>query len=109
MLLPRRRHAYIPEPKLTRYLLAPSHPVGGPKARFFIAHGFNEDRPASLGNGLLRIARQNEVRGTEETPHGTKYIVEGLLNTPRGTTVNVRTVWIADERGRPRFVTAYPS
>jgi len=41
--------------------------------------------------------------------HGTKYVVDGLITTPSGDQVKLRTVWIVDEgQNNPRFVTAYP-
>ena len=40
MKLPNAENAYVPEPKVTGYLLDPTHPVGGSKARFFLAFGF---------------------------------------------------------------------
>lgn len=109
MLLPNRERAYIPQPKLTRYLLSLSHPVGKSKALFFHAHGFDAENPDLLEEGLLQIAREGEIRETERTPHGTKHVVDGSMKTPRGTMVRVRTVWIMDDDGNPRFVTAYPA
>lgn len=110
MLLPNRQQAFVAERKLTHYLLSLSHPVGGPKARFFRGHGFTKETSALLKEELLQLARKNEVRAEEATPHGTKYVVEGLIDTPHGTTVAVRTVWMIErERSAPRFVTAYPA
>lgn len=42
MRVPNRDHAYVPERKLTGYLLSRSHPVGTSKARFFRGLGFDE-------------------------------------------------------------------
>ena len=42
MKIPNANAAFVPPEKLTGYLLALAHPVGGPKARFFRAHGFDE-------------------------------------------------------------------
>lgn len=109
MQLPHRERAYVPTPKLTRYLLSLSHPVGKSKARFFHAHGFGVEDADLLEKQLLHIAREGEVQETEKTPHGTKHAVEGSMKTPRGTTIHVRTVWMMDADGRPRFVTAYPA
>jgi hypothetical protein len=44
------------------------------------------------------------------SPHGDKYIIEGVLETPRGTSPRIRTVWILETgETHPRFVTAYPA
>jgi hypothetical protein len=41
--------------------------------------------------------------------YGTKYVIDGMIETPDNIAVQVRTVWIIEEgEDRPRFVTAYP-
>lgn len=42
-MLPNAEDAYIPWEKLTDYLLSETHAVGKAKARFFRAHGYNEN------------------------------------------------------------------
>ena len=38
-----------------------------------------------------------------------QYVLDGALLAPRGTLLQVRTVWIIDAgEGTPQFVTAYP-
>jgi hypothetical protein len=110
MKLPARDRAHVPERKLIGYLLSLSHPVGGPKARFFRRHGFDDSRADLLREEFLGIAKRADVTGTEETAYGTKYILDGSVTTPRGENVAVRTVWMIEDRGpeAPRFVTAYP-
>ena len=50
-----------------------------------------------------------DVREVIESPYGTKYILEGGVETPAGRIVQVRTVWIIDAgQDHSRFVTAYP-
>jgi hypothetical protein len=110
MLLPGRESAYIPPEKLAGYLLSETHALGREKARFFRAHGYNDDNIRKLEQGLLAIAREGAVLKEVVSIHGTKYVVEGTLATPRGTTVSVRTIWIVEQaEKRPRFVTAYPA
>ena len=109
MKLPNRETAYIPPPKLVNYLLSPSHPVGGSKARFFRSAGFDETNAASLEQALIDIARSEDVTEVEHTRHGMKYTVEGDLQTPAKGVRRIRTIWIIDVgQERPRFVTAYP-
>jgi hypothetical protein len=109
MRLPNADKAYVPPRKLLDYLLSPSHPVGGPKARFFLSAGFDDANVSALAHGLIEIALSGEVTEVEQTTHGTKYAVEGVLQTPAGGPKAIRTVWIIDEGGEsPRFVTAYP-
>jgi hypothetical protein len=109
MRLPNAEKAYVPPRKLLDYLLSPSHPVGGPKARFFRSAGFDDANVSSLEQGLIELARSGEVAEIEQTPHGTKYAVEGVLETPARGPRRIRTLWIIDAGGEsPRFVTAYP-
>jgi hypothetical protein len=51
-----------------------------------------------------------EVESVITSPHGTKYIIDGLLQGTIGIQARIRTVWIIDiGEERPRFVTAYPA
>ena len=86
-----------------------THPVGSAKAGFFRGHGYHDDNLELLADGLLQIARSEEIQDTAETPFGVKYVVDGPLQTPAGPLVRIRTVWII-ETGEtdPRFVTAFP-
>ena len=44
-----------------------------------------------------------------ESAHGSKYIIDGLLQALKGRIGLVRTVWIREPRKeRPRLITAYP-
>ena len=63
-----------------------------------------------LEEGLLTIARTEEVHEQVSSPHGEKYVVDGSLPTPSSGSVRVRTIWIIEpDVGYPRFVTAYPA
>lgn len=109
MKLPRSDKATIPRKKLENYLLSATHPVGGPKARFFHRHGFTRTDASTLEAGLLRIGREEEVSEVQRVSHGTKYVIDAELETPAGRTVLVRTIWIIEEEeDPPRLVTAYP-
>lgn len=109
MKLPNRESAYIPSPKLHEYLLSNTHSVGRWKARFFRALGFNETNVDVLEQRLLSIAHSEDVKDVVTSAHGTKYVIEGLLQTMAGNLMQIRTVWIVDvDQDHPRFVTAYP-
>ncbi|HEY3762476.1 MAG TPA: hypothetical protein VGN23_12080 [Verrucomicrobiae bacterium] len=109
MKLPNVELAIVPERKVKLYLLNPSHPVGGSKALFFLQFGFTTTEWLQLANGLLQLARENEVVETEMTKHGRRYVVEERLNAPDGTSLKIRTAWYIDVAGAPpRFVTAHP-
>jgi hypothetical protein len=107
--IPNREKAYVSARKLREYLLSETHAIGKAKARFFRALGFNENNLGLLELELIAIARRKSVKETVRTPFGIKYIVDGVMSTPVGTSAKVRTIWIVESNDkRPRFVTAYP-
>jgi hypothetical protein len=109
MILPRAEAAEITEEKVKGYLLNPDHPDGVSKARFFVSMGFTAESWLVLAEAFRCLATATAVTKRIETDHGTKYIVDGKIETPSGRSPIVRTVWIID-RGREiaRLVTAYP-
>ncbi len=79
------------------------------QAKFFRGLGFDESNVAILEQGLIEIAKAGQIAETVPSGYGVKYIVDGLITTPFGGQVRVRTVWIVDKgQDSPRFVTAYP-
>ena len=109
MKLPNRESVYIPSSKLVDYLLSRTHAVGKSKARFFRKFGFDETNVDILEQDLKKIAQKNEITQQVSVFHGEKYIIDGVLETPIGRNMNIRTVWIIEkDEINPRFVTAYP-
>jgi hypothetical protein len=109
MKLPHGGEAVVPLRKLTEYLLSESHLVGSSKAAFFRNLGIDQDRVEVLKKALLTIARDENVVEDVSSPHGIKYVVNGVIETPSGVAATVRTIWIIESgQDRPRFVTAYP-
>src|SRR3990172_2817742 len=109
MKLPDKEKAYIPLLKIKDYLLSETHPIGKSKAKFFRSLGFNELNIDLLKQGLLTIAQIEDVKEAVSSTHGVKYLIDGLLQTPVGDTIMIRTIWIIDKgQTRPRFVTTYP-
>ena len=55
------------------------------------------------------IAQNTQVADSERSLYGTKYMIDGVLDTPNGVMIRIRTIWII-EKGQetPRFITAYP-
>lgn len=110
MKLPNREKAFVPKAKIVDYLLSESHPVGGSKAKFFRAFGFNESNTDLLEQGLLSLAANVEVKQVKEAERGTKYVLVGEVQTPIGRTITIATVWMVElNQSNPRFVTAYPA
>jgi hypothetical protein len=109
MELPNKSRAYVPPEKIRDYLLSETHAVGKSKAGYFRSYGFNNDSANQLQRGLLAIAHAGQVVSAETSPHGTKYIIDGGLETPKGVMIRVRTIWIIEKgQDSPRFITAYP-
>jgi len=107
--LPNHEQATIPKAKITKYLLSTTHRRGRNKARVFMALGFTASDWHALETALQRHTAEHEVRKIEDSQFGTRYTVEGPIQTPNGRTPTIRSVWFI-ERGEtvPRFVTAYP-
>jgi hypothetical protein len=109
MKLPHHNLAVVPRTKVTNYLLSSTHVWGRHKAAFFAAIGFSAKRPEELIAALQRHAAANDVAKTEVTLFGTRYVIEGIMEGPKGRTANLRAVWfLAAEGDVPCFVTAYP-
>ncbi len=110
MQLPNGLQAYIPSEKLSAYLLSETHAVGKAKAMFFRALGFNENNMHVLEHALLTLAHSAPVQEVVPSPHGVKYVIEGMLTIPGGISPRICTVWILETgETNPRFVTAYPA
>lgn len=109
MKLPNVDQADVPLEKITSYLLNTGHDEGRGKALFFLHVGFSVEQWAVLAQTLLRHAQEHEVVKAETTRFGTRYVIEGAMQTPNGRIVQIRSVWsIAQHESNPRLVTAYP-
>lgn len=87
-----------------QYLLSQAHPVGRHKARFFSAFGFRLAEWQELESALCRHAVDHEVARVEETPFGSKYVVDGPLQGADGRKPYLRTVWFIESgRDSPYF------
>lgn len=95
--------------KITEYLLCTSHPDGGSKAAFFAKFGFKMENWKILAESLRKQGVSNPVVKIMESAYGTRYNIDGLLETPDGRNPKVRTVWIIEkEKTVPRLITAHP-
>lgn len=107
--MPNSANADIPDLKLTGYLLSETHPDGMAKARLLRSAGYNQRNSDTLKQDLLAIARNGLVTDVISNEYGTKYVVDGELNSPDGIVLQMRTIWIvAVGQVRPRLVTLYP-
>lgn len=97
----------VDESKIVSYLLSRSNGQG--KAAFFIGFGFRPEVWGEFAEALKAQARANPVAVMVDSPYGTRYSVDGALQTSSGRRLMVRTVWIL-ERGSEqlRLITAHP-
>ena len=89
MKLPNLEAAVVPEEKIIGYLLSATHRDGRHKAAFFLSFGFAAGAPETLRAALLNHAAEHEVSKAESTPFGTRYVVEGTIETPLGRTPKI--------------------
>lgn len=109
MKLPNYKHAVAPREKVVDYLLSTTHRDGRHKAAFFTAFGFSDKCWEDLADALRRHASDHKVAKSEDSPFGTRYVVEGIMVMADGRDALLRTVWFIDTGAdTPRFVTAYP-
>lgn len=109
MKLPNAELAVVTEQKVAHYLLNPAHPDNGGKAEFFGKLGFRRAAWETLAKALRALARTAVVTSHAESPHGTKYVMIGRIESPDGKAAMVRTIWIVDSgQTAARLVTAYP-
>jgi len=109
MRVPGARFALVDERKVKEYPLAPSHPDGASKARFFSTFGFRRETWRWLATALRQHVADQHFERRVASQHGVKYIVRGALRASGRSSPQVITVWIvARGERRPRFVTAYP-
>ena len=105
--LPFANKAHIDESKVTDYLLNPAKSRG--KAGFFLRFGFTPENWQTMARALADHGRSGRGFAIVESEHGSRYSVDGPLDTPSGRQPAVRTVWIVEHGAeRPRLVTAHP-
>lgn len=95
--------------KVVEYLLSVSNSRG--KAQFFIRFGFNAETWQVLADALIARARSCTVVSEVESSYGTRYSVDGTIDTPSGRvpSPHVRTVWIWEPgTTHLRLITAHP-
>ena len=84
MKLPNAENARVEEQKIVGYLLCESHPDGAGKAEFFSKFGFRAEEWHVLAEELKKHGQRYSVRNCVESEHGTRYIIDGEIETPTG-------------------------
>ncbi len=109
MILPHLENAVVPPEKLTQYILSTTREDGAGKAAFFDAFGCVATNWPALAKALLNHVAEHGIMAEEETPFGTRYIVEGPLTALDGRRPNLRSVrFIETGSDIPRFIADYP-
>jgi hypothetical protein len=106
--LPKERQ--IDKSKLVDYLLHPVNSRG--KLGLFSSYGFGQSNWEVLRDSLLEHAETHPVCEQIASRFGTKYIVNGVLNTPseRQPLPVMTAVWQQDAGAiGVRLITAYPT
>ncbi len=99
----------INDRKIGGYLLNTEHREGGDKARFFLARGFSRACQDPFLASLFAHGRPSHLVGEKVTEFGTKFVYEGPMAMPDGSTWRIRSVWHRPSGETRRFlVTAYP-
>lgn len=108
MKLPNGDQSRVDREKVTDYLLCVTHPEGSGKAEFFCRFGFRLENWVALADALRKHGASHSVAKSVESSYGTRYALEGELESPDGRNPRVRTIWII-ERGTkiPRLITAH--
>jgi hypothetical protein len=110
MKLPSSDRAIVPQAKITAYLLSEEHPVGRHKAAFFHHFGYALAEWQRLAADLLQHGLENEVGTVEDSPFGTRYVVEGIIHAPDGRDPRIKSAWFIEHGEEvPHLVTAYPA
>src|SRR5688572_2699660 len=109
MKLPNVEQAAVPRQKIVDYLLSESHPDGQSKANFFRMFGFSSADWEVLAGALHDHAKRNELSKVEVSPFGTRFVIEGIIETPVNRSPWIRSIWFIDNgESIPRLVSAYP-
>ncbi len=110
MELPNRHLAYVPEDKITGYLLNLDHLKGGGKARVFRGRGYDESNVSAFIADLVALAQTAPVVDVRQDNYGIRYVIDGAIQTPDGRCLRVRTVWMMDMvQDAPWLISAYPN
>jgi len=107
-VLPKARESWVPVEKVRDYLLNLDHTKGSPKAQFFISQGFDPDHWQILRDALIKHAQRGVPTFSRRSRGFDLWRVLGLLDTPSGKRPLVFSVWVIENEGAPRLVSAYP-
>ena len=108
--MPNSDQSFVPQEKITGYLLSETHEIGKHKAAFFSGLGFDFENVDEFMEALIQHSVDRDIEKTSNSPFGNKYQLKCEFQTPDSRNPCIITVWII-ENGQefPKLVTAYPA
>ena len=107
--VPNADRAVIATDKLRDYLLNLDHRRGGSKARLLHAFGYRAEDWRRLEEDLRQQHLPEEADCTSDTDYGVRYEIVADIETPRGRSLRVRSIWQIDTgTDTPRLITIVP-
>ena len=108
MQIPGADRASVDSFKVRNYLLAPDHPIGRHKARFFASLGYDRTNWAEFAAELYKCAQQDNAEIHDASGYATKYSIASPMTGPSGRSAVILSIWIVRyDETFPRLVTAY--
>jgi hypothetical protein len=100
--------AIIATTKLTEYLLV--WKPENDKSQWLEKAGYTVDNWQQLENDLRIQILPLDLTYIETTRFGQLYQIIGIINSPNGRELSVRTIWMIEhESGLTKFITMYPN
>lgn len=97
--------------KIVGYLLDPTHPRGGSKARFLLRFGFSATQPNVFADALVQhYLTAPDTHVMSDTVGSERIICEGPITGSDGREPWIRSVWLvgADLHGRRLTIVPLP-
>ncbi len=110
MKMPNSDQSFVPEQKITDYLLNDTHLTGKDKAKFFKKFGFNVADVTTFKDALVQHSIDREIEHEDATGFGAKYKLTCEIQTPDERNPCIVTIWIIETgQDAPKLITAYPN
>ena len=102
--------SWIPEAKITGYLLSDATPKARARRRFFMDRGFSPEEPQLLMAALMDHLRLADTRILSRSDqHGRTFVVQARIAAPDGSEPIIRSYWIVRaDSARPQLTTVIP-
>lgn len=108
MKIPNSIQSFVPDSKITDYLLSEIHEIGKHKANFFKHFGFDVMDISNFRQSLIQHSIDRDIVNEISSNYGVKYILKCEILTPDNRNPCIYTVWIVEYGTKePRLITAY--